>query len=67
MKKPLLLISGVTIILLFLSSCNSSKVLQKEIRTMRTDLFYELTTPVYQESIKYNIYLNFYKKNIRII
>ncbi|WP_321517853.1 hypothetical protein [uncultured Bacteroides sp.] len=26
---------------------------------MRADLFYELTTPVYQDSIKHDIYLNF--------
>jgi len=59
MRKTASQILGFTILLLFLSSCNSSKSLQKEIRTIRSDLFYELTTPVYSDSIKHDIYLNF--------
>ncbi|WP_321424257.1 hypothetical protein [uncultured Bacteroides sp.] len=58
MKKPVLSILVLTVFV-FLSSCTSSKLLQKEIRTIRGDLFYELTTPVYSDSIKHDVYLNF--------
>lgn len=58
MKKTVLSILVLTVFV-FLSSCTSSKLLQKEIRTIRGDLFYELTTPVYSDSIKHDVYLNF--------
>lgn len=58
MKKTVLSILVLTVFI-FLSSCTSSKLLQKEIRTMRGDLFYELTTPIYSDSIKHDVYLNF--------
>jgi len=59
MKKIRLPIVGLTMLLLFITSCTSSKRLQSEIRSMRTDLFYELTTPIYQGNITHDVYLNF--------
>ena len=57
--KKLVLSTLVLSVFVFLSSCTSSKLLQKEIRTIRGDLFYELTTPIYSDSIKHDVYLNF--------
>ncbi len=34
---------------LLLCSCRSSRSMQKEINPMKSDLFYELTSPAYQE------------------
>jgi hypothetical protein len=41
------------------SSCGSSKTLQREIQTFRTDLYYELTSDEYLGKIDKTVYLNF--------
>ena len=37
---------------LLLCSCRSSRSMQKEINPMKSDLFYELTSPAYQGEAK---------------
>jgi len=44
-------------ILLF-TSCQTGKTIQSQIQDIQSELFYELTTPVYSENIDYTIYLN---------
>lgn len=41
------------------SSCRTGKSMQKEIRTMRANLYYELTSPEYKGEIIKDIFLNF--------
>ncbi|MCD7901888.1 MAG: hypothetical protein LUH22_19160 [Bacteroides sp.] len=47
--------------IILLNSCTSSKAIQKDIQTLRTDLFYELTSPEYQGEAIHDVYLNFIK------
>ena len=44
---------------LLLCSCRSSRSMQKEINPMKSDLFYELTSPAYQGEAKRTVYLDF--------
>ena len=43
---------------ILLSSCITSKSVQREMLEIQSELFYELTTPVYSENIGKMIYLN---------
>jgi hypothetical protein len=44
---------------LFFSSCTTSKTLQRQMRSLQSDLYYELTTPEYEGRITDTVYLNF--------
>lgn len=46
---------------ILLGACTSGKTIQKDIQTLRADLFYELTSPAYKGEIKHDVYLNFIK------
>ncbi|KAA6349078.1 hypothetical protein EZS27_003474 [termite gut metagenome] len=53
------IISVLTLVIIFFTSCRTGKSMQSEIRAIRSDLYYELTTPEYLEEIIDTIYLNF--------
>ncbi|KAA6321471.1 hypothetical protein EZS27_028884 [termite gut metagenome] len=44
---------------IFFSSCTTSKTLQRQMRSLQSDLYYELTTPEYEGEITDTVYLNF--------
>ncbi|MCD8261222.1 MAG: hypothetical protein LUD15_06845 [Bacteroides sp.] len=56
MKKQSLLICAAGIVL---SSCLSGKAIQKEIREYRSNLFYELSTPLYPDTALTRVHLKF--------
>lgn len=56
MKKLFLLL---LLCVSLLTSCRTSLSMQKEIRALRSDLYYELTTPVYAGEVNKDVYLNF--------
>lgn len=55
-QKPLFFLIAV---LLLCSSCRTSRSMLKEILPMRSNLFYELTSPEYQGEINHSVYLTF--------
>ena len=54
-NHPLLLV----IILLLLCSCRTSRSMLKEIHPLKSSLYYELTSPIYPEKTRQNVYLDF--------
>ncbi|MCL1932689.1 MAG: hypothetical protein FWF53_02590 [Candidatus Azobacteroides sp.] len=44
--------------ILFFTSCKTGKTVQRQMQGIQSELFYELTTPVYSENIDHTIYLN---------
>ncbi|KAA6333336.1 hypothetical protein EZS27_018233 [termite gut metagenome] len=56
--KHIRIISVLTLIILF-TSCRTGKNMQREIQAIRSNLYYELSTPEYLEEIADTIYLNF--------
>ncbi|MDR0893754.1 MAG: hypothetical protein LBN06_00390 [Prevotellaceae bacterium] len=50
---------AVIALLLTLGSCRSAKPLQRELNTLRSQMYYELTSPVYTGEVKDTVYMDF--------
>jgi hypothetical protein len=57
--KIIKLISIFVLPVLFFGSCQSSKMVLREMQDLRSELYYDLTTPVYLGEVDNTIYLNF--------
>jgi hypothetical protein len=57
--KTLKIVSVLLLIMAGISSCQTSKSLQNQLRALRTDLDYDLTSPVYIGERDKTVYLNF--------
>ncbi|MDR1003600.1 MAG: hypothetical protein LBL97_01110 [Prevotellaceae bacterium] len=56
---------GITVMsLLLLCSCRSAGPLQRELNTMRSHLYYELTSPVYTGEVKHAVFMDIISSNI---
>lgn len=57
--RKIILATQISLVLLILSSCGSTKMIQREVSAINSNLFYELTSPEYIKEKSDTIYLDF--------
>jgi len=65
MKRIKEILLFIFLIIIF-TSCQTSKSIQRQMQGIQSELFYELTTPVYSENINNTIYLSHIEDSVSI-